>query len=312
MQPSILAILFDAIDLFYVKFPGIGKALAKLAADKGMKLILADLSIDRLESFAQELVTEHKMSSDAVVTRRTDVSKGSEIEDLGNLTQASFGAPHYVFNNAGVAGSSGFVWENTVDDWEWILGANLWSVVHGVRVFTPMMLQQASLDASYRGRIINTASMAGLSSMPLAAMYNVTKHGVVTLTETLHHDLSFATDQVKASVICPFFIPTGIGSDASGHRGTRELTPSQMIGHANTMRAVSSGKLSAEVVAQQVFDSMDKDDFYIFTHPGALSSAKERIEDIVAGKQPTDPYKAKPEIGMALKAALRKAYAEIK
>ncbi|CAM9089757.1 unnamed protein product [Ectocarpus fasciculatus] len=288
---------------------GIGKELARRGAQGGMKLVLADLSADKLDEVAHDLISEHKLPSESVITKQTDVSSGHQIEELGNITQQAFGAPNFVFNNAGVAGSSGLVWENTEDDWKWILGANLWSVVHGVRVFTPMMLAQASKDEAYRGRIVNTASMAGLSSMPLAAMYNVTKHGVVTLTETLHHDLSFVTDQVKASVLCPFFIPTGIGSEESGHREAAGLTPSQMIGHTNTMRAVAAGKISAETVAQQVFDGMANDDFYIFTHPGAVSSAQERIEDIVKGNLPTDPYRAKPEIGKALKAALRKAYA---
>ena len=289
---------------------GIGREIARLAGSKGMRLVLADLSAERLDAFAHELISGQNgnISSEKVVTSCTDVSKGTEIEELGALTMKAYGSPHYVFNNAGVAGSSGLVWENTEEDWNWILGANLWSVVHGVRVFTPLMLQQAARDSAYRGRIVNTASMAGFSSMPLAAMYNVSKHSVVTLTETLHHDLSFVTDQVKASVLCPFFIPTAIGTDESGHRGCKDLTPSQAIGHANTMRAVSSGKISAETVAHQVFDGMDRGEFYLFTHPGALASAKQRIDDVISGNQPTDPFKAKPEIGAALKAALRKAY----
>jgi NAD(P)-dependent dehydrogenase (short-subunit alcohol dehydrogenase family) len=287
---------------------GIGKELARLGARKGMKLVLADLSIDGLDVAAHELTTTLGLPSDHVVTCRTDVSKSADVEALAAVGQKAFGAPHYVFNNAGVAGSSGLIWENTEEDWKWMLGANLWSVVHGVRVFTPLMLKEAARDSAYRGRIVNTASMAGLSSMPLAAMYNVSKHGVITLTETLHHDLNLVTDQVKASVLCPFFIPTAIGTEASGHRDAKDLTPSQMIGHVNTMRAVSSGKISAETVAHQVFDGMDKGDFYVFTHPGSLISAKERIHDILEGNQPTDPYRAKPEIGAALKAAIRKSY----
>ena len=120
-----------------------------------------------------------------------------------------FGAPHFVFNNAGV-GSGGLIWENTLADWEWVLGVNLMGVVHGVRVFTPMMLEAARRDPAFEGHIVNTASMAGLVNPPNMGVYNVSKHAVVSLSETLYQDLRLVTDQVGASVLCPFFVPTGI------------------------------------------------------------------------------------------------------
>ena len=114
-----------------------------------------------------------------------------------------------MFNNAGV-GAGGLVWENSVKDWEWVQGVNVWGVVHGVRLFTPMMLEAASKDPTWQGRIVNTASMDGLLAPPNMGIYNVSKHAVVSLSKTLYQDLSLVTDQVSASVLCPFFVATGI------------------------------------------------------------------------------------------------------
>src|SRR4029079_6304587 len=144
-----------------------------------------------------------------VLPYRLDVSKAAEGEALGAATFARFGAPHFVFNNAGVGGG-GLLWEVSLRDWEWVLGVNLMGVVHGVRVFTPMMLEAAQRDASYEGHIVNTASMAGLLNPPNMGVYNVRKHAVVSLSETLYHDLRLITEQVSASVLCPYFVPTGI------------------------------------------------------------------------------------------------------
>lgn len=185
-------------------------------------------------------------------------------------------------------------------------------VVHGIHVFTPMMLEAAKKDPLYRGRIINTASMAGLASMPLAAMYNVSKHAVVTLSETLYHDLNFVTNQVRTSVLCPFFVPTNIDKAASsplseaGH--TNKGTVSQQVGDAFTKRAVSSGKKSAADVAELVFDAIIKDQFYIFSHPDKLGVYEVRSQDILKAQNPTDPYVTKPEIGEQIGKTLRESY----
>jgi NAD(P)-dependent dehydrogenase (short-subunit alcohol dehydrogenase family)/Flp pilus assembly pilin Flp len=172
--------------------------------------------------------------------------------------QQRFGAPHFVFNNAGV-GSGGLIWENSVKDWEWVLGVNLWGVIHGVRLFTPMMLAAAKADPNYRGHIVNTASMAGLLTPPNMGIYNVSKHAVVSLTETLYQDLKLVTDQVSASVLCPYFVPTGI---SQSHRNKpaaladEKPTQSQLIGQAMSDKAVSSGKITAAQVAEMVFHAM--------------------------------------------------------
>jgi NAD(P)-dependent dehydrogenase (short-subunit alcohol dehydrogenase family) len=181
--------------------------------------------------------------------------------------------------------------------------------VHGVRVFTPMMLEAARNDPSFEGHITNTASMAGMVNMPNMGVYNVSKHAVVSLTETLYQDLRLVTDQIGASVLCPFFVPTGIlASDRNRPDELRDaggLSKSQLIGKAMTEKAVGSGKVTAAQVAGFVFDAIENDRFYVYSHPNALSGVQKRLEDVVQGRNPTDPFAGKPEIGASLKAALR-------
>jgi NAD(P)-dependent dehydrogenase (short-subunit alcohol dehydrogenase family) len=244
-----------------------------------------------------------------VLARKLDVSNAQAMERLAADVKARFGAPHFVFNNAGV-GAGGLVWENSVADWEWVLGVNLWGVVHGVRLFTPMMLEAAKADPAYQGHIVNTASMAGLLTAPNMGIYNVSKHAVVALTETLYQDLHLVTDQVSASVLCPYFVPTGI---SQSHRNrpsdlaADKPTASQLIGQAQSDKAVGSGKVSAADVAQKVFDAVASDQFYIYSHPHALGNVQSRMEAIVQGHNPPDPFAARPDLGVKLREALRKA-----
>ncbi|MGZ5132093.1 MAG: SDR family oxidoreductase, partial [Caldimonas sp.] len=236
-----------------------------------------------------------------------DVSKADQMEALAKAAFERFGAPHFVFNNAGV-GAGGLVWENTVADWEWVIGVNVMGVAHGVRVFTPMMLDAAAKDPAYEGHIVNTASMAGLLNPPNMGIYNVSKHAVVSLSETLYQDLHLVTDQVGASVLCPFFVPTGITESQRNRPAdlpAEKPTKSQLIGKAMNDRAVGSGKVSAADVAKFVFEAIEAGRFYIYSHPKALGSVQTRLEDVVRGRNPTDPFAAKPEIGAELRAALR-------
>jgi short-subunit dehydrogenase len=190
------------------------------------------------------------------------------------------------------------------------LGVNVWGVIHGVHLFTPMMLEAAKADPAYRGHIVNTASMAGLLTPPNMGVYNVTKHAVVSLTETLYQDLALVTDQISASVLCPYFVPTGINSserNRPAHMADEKPTKSQLIGQAMTNKAVGSGKVSAADVAQKVFDAVQSGQFYIYSHPHALGNVQQRMEAIVMGKNPPDPFAARPEVGEQLRQALRAA-----
>jgi len=282
---------------------GFGLECARIGARLGMKLVLADVQQDVLDRAAAEM----KATGVEVLAQQVDVSDAAQMEHLARRVQERFGAPHFVFNNAGV-GAGGLVWENTVQDWQWVLGVNLWGVIHGVRLFTPMMLEAAEKDPAYRGHIVNTASMAGLLNPPNMGVYNVSKHAVVSLSETLYQDLALVTEQVGASVLCPYFVPTGIHQSERNRPGELAMakpTRSQLIGQAMSDKAVSSGKVTAAEVAQKVFDAMAADQFYIYSHPKAIASVQTRLEDIMQARNPTDPFAHKPELGEELRRALR-------
>ena len=284
---------------------GFGLEASRIAAREGMNLVMADVQQDALDRAVEEI----RGLGAQVMGFRLDVAKAAEVESMGEATRARFGAPHLVFNNAGV-GAGGLVWENSVKDWEWVLGVNLMGVVHGVRLFTPMMLDAAAKDPAWRGHIVNTASMAGLLAPPNMGIYNVSKHAVVSLSETLYQDLSLVTDQVGASVLCPYFVATGINDS---HRNRPDAlqsgkpTKSQLIGQAMIGKAVSSGKVTAAEVAQKVFDAVGAGQFYIYSHPKAIGAVQTRMEDILQARNPTDPFADKPELGVQLRAQLRAA-----
>ena len=282
---------------------GFGLECARIGARLGMNLVLVDVQQDALDRAAQEL----QAAGAQVVAQRVDVSNATAMDALGQAVLARFGAPHFVFNNAGV-GSGGLIWENSAKDWDWVLGVNVMGVAHGVRVFTPMMLAAAAQDPAWQGHIVNTASMAGLLNAPNMGIYNVSKHAVVALSETLYQDLALVTDQISASVLCPYFVPTGISqshrnrpADAAPAKPTR----SQLIGQAMSDKAVGSGRVSAADVAQKVFDAVAAGQFYIYSHPKAIGSVQVRLEDILLARNPTDPFAHKPELGLELKRALR-------
>ncbi len=282
---------------------GFGLECARIGARLGMNLVLVDVQQDALDAATAEM----QAAGAQVLARKVDVSNAAQMEQLAADVLQRFGAPHLAFNNAGV-GAGGLVWENSVKDWEWVLGVNLWGVVHGVRLFTPMMLAAAKADPAWRGHIINTASMAGLLAAPNMGIYNVSKHAVVALSETLYQDLSLVTDQIGASVLCPFFVPTGINQSHRNRPGdlpAEKPTKSQLIGQAMSDKAVGSGKVTAAEVAQKVFDAAAQGQFYIYSHPKALASVQTRMEDVMMGRNPTDPFAAKPELGAQLRAALR-------
>ena len=282
---------------------GFGLECARIGASLGMNLVIVDVQADALKQAHDEL----KSLGATVMAKKVDVSNADAMQGLASAVFERFGAPHFVFNNAGV-GAGGLVWENTVADWEWLLGVNLWGVIHGVRLFTPMMLEAAKQDPHYQGHIVNTASMAGLLTPPNMGIYNVTKHAVVSLTETLYQDLKLVSDQVSASVLCPYFVPTGINNSERNRPDALKpqvVTPSQLIGQAMSNKAVSSGKVSAAQVAQMVFDAMLADQFYIYSHPKALGNAQTRFDAIVHGHNPPDPFAERPDIGVQLRQALR-------
>jgi len=283
---------------------GLGREFANVAAREGMKLVLADVQRDALDRAVEEL----KAQGASVIAAVCDVRKGEQVQALADAAVAEFGGVHLLFNNAGV-GSGGLIWENTEADWEWVMGVNVWGVIHGVRIFTKLMLAAAAKDPSFEGHIVNTASMAGLLNAPAMGVYNVSKHAVVSLSETLHHDLQLVGAPIGASVLCPYFVPTGI---SQSHRNrpedvgmTARPTASQLAAQAMTDKAVSSGKVSAQDVAELTFKAIADGQFYIYSHPGALAGVQERMQHIVAGTNPGDPYAATPHVREALRSMMK-------
>src|SRR5260370_2748496 len=181
---------------------GFGREFARIAAREGMKLMLADVQQDALD----EAVGEARAFGAQAVGLRVDVASAADVQRLAERTMEELGAVHVLFNNAGVAGGGGFVWETSLKDWQWVLGVNLMGVVHGIRSFVPLMLKQ-----DCECHVVNTASAAGLVSAPRMAAYNVSKHGRVTLSATMFHELRAAGAKVGVSVLCPAVLPTNIG-----------------------------------------------------------------------------------------------------
>jgi NAD(P)-dependent dehydrogenase (short-subunit alcohol dehydrogenase family) len=265
---------------------GLGRALAQRFARARMKLVLADLDTESLTRAVSAL----ESAGAAAIGVRTDVRKGTEVEALAARTLEAYGAVHLVCNNAGVA-SLGAAWESTGADWEWVLGVNLWGVIHGVRVFTPIMLEQGDT-----GHIVNTASVAGLIAPPGMAAYNVSKHAVVALTESLHHDLVARGARIRCSVVCPAYFPSGIADSermrpAELLESGRARTDAQRALDENLRKAVMAGKLSANDVAEAVFEAVCEERFYVLTHPRIKSAIEWRMQDILAARTPTDPMR---------------------
>ncbi|MFM7524405.1 MAG: SDR family oxidoreductase [Betaproteobacteria bacterium] len=282
---------------------GLGREFALLGAKLGMRLVLADVQQDALKQTEANVIALGAQALSQVC----DVRHGDQVEALAQAALERFGAIHLVFNNAGV-GAGGLIWESTQQDWEWVLGVNVWGVVHGVRVFAPIMLASERADPSFQGHIVNTASMAGLLTPPAMGIYNVSKHAVVALTETLYHDLSLIDSRLGVSVLCPYFVPTGISHSESVRpsdaKPSAAPTRSQQVSQLMLEKAVSAGKVSAAEVAQITFDAIQARQFYIYSHPQALGNVERRMQDILHAQNPGDPYEQAPKLRDQLRAGL--------
>ena len=270
---------------------GIGYAIAERCAKEGMNLVVADIE----EAALLDAVNRLKAQGARVLGVETDVSKAEDVEALAQKTLDAFGAAQLLFNNAGVD-APGTIWARTLSDWQWTIGVNLWGVIHGVRVFVPLMLKQEA-----EGHVVNTASMGGLTSGPGMGVYRVTKHGVVALSETLYHELRLIGSKINVSVLCPGFVDTRIG-DATRNRPAALRNDSAGEGGSN--RADEPEALLFETVqkltppaevATRVFDAIANEKFYIITHPDLKQRIKTRMEDILLERNPTNPYKRRQQ-----------------
>ena len=260
---------------------GIGRAMAERFAAEGIKVVLADIeqgALDRAES-------EMRGGGAAVAAKRTDVSRGEDVEALAKFAVEAFGAVHIVCNNAGV-GLGGTSWQMTVKDWEWMLGVNLWGVIHGIRTFVPIMIAQGD-DC----HVVNTASGAGLHSRPFLGMYAATKHAVVALSEAMYHELKLTGTRVGVSVLCPAVVNTRIGESERNRpqvlaNAGEAANPAQMAAMEQAFRAALAAGLPPAEVAAAVLDAIREERFYILTHEETKTRMRAKLEDIIEGRNP--------------------------
>jgi NAD(P)-dependent dehydrogenase (short-subunit alcohol dehydrogenase family) len=259
---------------------GIGYAMAERFAQEGMHVVLADIERDALARAETGLLKTGRK----VLAVVTDVSKAESVEALAQKTLDTFGAVHIVCNNAGVGNPATPIWENTLADWQWVLGVNLWGVIHGIRSFVPILLRQGE-----PGHVVNTASMAGLLSGPRLGIYCASKHAVVAISETLHAELAAIGSQVKVSVLCPSFVQTNIGD--SGRNRPPELAATETdTAQAEAFRLMIRDLLAAgippSVAADRVMDAIREEKLYILTHPETKPALLRHIEDVIAERNP--------------------------
>jgi NAD(P)-dependent dehydrogenase (short-subunit alcohol dehydrogenase family) len=260
---------------------GIGRGLAERFAAEGLKVVLADIEAEALAMTEAEF----RKRGAEVLAVRTDVSNLADVEALAKRALDRFGAVHIVCNNAGVAGGGVPIWETTLADWQWVMGVNLWSVVHGVRTFVPIMLEQGE-----EGHIVNTASVAGL--VRGGGIYGVTKHAVVALSESLYVDLANAGAKVKVSVLCPGYVNTNIGqsernrpAELQNRTGEMKVRPEQEQRRAALAQALATGMPPGEV-ANVVLDAIKEERFYVLPHPQFKTMVRDRLERILDERNP--------------------------
>jgi NAD(P)-dependent dehydrogenase (short-subunit alcohol dehydrogenase family) len=258
---------------------GLGRAMALALADEGMHVALGDVA-DTSDTFAQ--IEKRGVSA---ISMKLDVANARDVEAFAQLIDRDLGGAQVVCNNAGVSPLAS-AWEMSLGDWQWIMGVNLWGVIHGVRAFLPRLL------ARNQGHVVNTASVAGLINPPGTAAYNVTKHAVVALSETLYHDLRERQSAVGVSVLCPAYVPTGIAdSERNRPAGVEPTAKSKetLAREAMLKKAVASGRLSADDVARAVVQAVKEERFYVLTHPRIKGAIRARMEDILEDRAPRNP-----------------------
>ncbi len=269
---------------------GFGREFARLGVELGMRLVLADVQVDALAQVGAEL----RAAGGAIDSMTVDVADNTQVARLAQLAYERCGDVHLLFNNAGVGGG-GYLWESSETDWQWVMGVNLMGVVHGIRHFVPRML--AAERSGQPAHIVNTASMAGYLCPPLMGVYNVSKHAVVALTETLYHDLQLAQSQIGVSLLCPAFVPTGIAQSQRNRppslRDDGGVTVSQRAAQSQVEKAVAAGKVTARDVALLTFDAIRANRFHIFSHPQILPSLRARFDSTLAQRAPADPFAGK-------------------
>ncbi|MEP7366406.1 MAG: SDR family NAD(P)-dependent oxidoreductase [Acidobacteriota bacterium] len=262
---------------------GIGRGLAERCLSEGMKVVLADVN----EASLATAETELKAMGGTVLSVRTDVSKRNDVDLLARRAFDTYGAVHLLFNNAGV-GAGGSAWDATWNDWEWVIGVDLWGVIHGVKVFTPRMMEQNT-----ECHIVNTSSMAGLIAGGMSAPYSVAKHGVVALSESLYLTLQHRKALVKVSVLCPGLVRTNILKGESNRPEELRNEPVAMASEMQAGFAAFKAALEASMpplqLAEAVFDAIRQEQFYILSDPQWMEAVELRTTSLLKMENPESP-----------------------
>jgi NAD(P)-dependent dehydrogenase (short-subunit alcohol dehydrogenase family) len=259
---------------------GIGAGMARRFAREGMRVVLADVEAAALDATAAEIA----QTGASVVTVPTDVSDAQQVERLADRTWEAFGGCDVLCNNAGVF-VGGKLWERSLHDWQWLLGVNLWGVIHGVHAFVPRMLAQ-----DRPGHVVNTASLAGLISSPFLGVYNVSKHAIVTLSETLHHEFSVVGAKLRVSVLCPGMVNTrapDVERNRPRHLTNAAPTRPEDVALAEAVRAGLAAGMHPDAVGDIVLEALREDRFYIYTDLGSHPAIRTRLQDVLEGRTPT-------------------------
>jgi len=261
---------------------GIGLAMAERFCNEGMSVVLADVEADALEQAVAQLQSQGFNAMGV----QTDVSNPDQVEALAEAAYQTHGEVHVLCNNAGVF-TGGLLWEESLADYQWSMDVNVWGVINGVRSFVPRMIAQGT-DA----HIVNTASMAGLTTMPFAGIYHMTKHAVLAYSESLYHELSVTAPHISVSALCPELINTGIANcdrnRPEKYNGAGDVVESdaRTLVHDSISAGVSIG-LPASEMADRVVNAIREKQFYILSNDGWMDSARSRIQDILEGRNPT-------------------------
>jgi NAD(P)-dependent dehydrogenase (short-subunit alcohol dehydrogenase family) len=261
---------------------GIGRAMAGAFAKEGALLVIADIETDPLKTAEHEI----RASGVEVLAVRTDVGDAGSVAALAQAALDRFGAVHIVCNNAGVGQSLRPVWEFSTEYWQWLLGINLWGVIHGVRTFVPIMLRQGC-----EGHVVNTASVAGLLSYPLPylGIYSAAKHAIVSISETLAADLALTNSKIKVSVLCPGFVRTQI-MNSERHRRANLLTEAHANAEIEAMwRAGIEAGTDPTEIAAGVLSAIRKERLYILPNPEFNEAIRAHAEDLVLERNPVMP-----------------------
>jgi short-subunit dehydrogenase len=254
---------------------GIGHAMARNFAGRGLKLVLADIETTALDAAVNDL----SAAGAEVIGVATDVSKADRIENLADAAYRRFGAVNVLCNNAGVV-KRGRMWEQTLEDWEWVIGVDLWSVVHGARTFIPRMI-----EGGQPGYIVNTASTAGLAAFPGIASYDVAKSGVVALSEALWHELRQAGAPIGVSVLCPGLVATRIGDSERNRPGVAASAKAAPI----SMRDPGAVAMTPEDCAKYVADAIEAEQFWMITHPAYDEFISARMKGMLNRRDVIEP-----------------------